>query len=126
MRAVFARTQEQPSWASFDIVEIPAAFVLQQTIDQDLLHTYSGGSSTYRAPRMDVFEYEFFQGTSMATPHVAGFAALLMQQGMTSPAAVEAAMKQFARDLGPPGADPEYGAGLIQPRTTLRGIGLAR
>ncbi len=100
--------------------------VLQQTIDQDLLHTYSGGPATYRAPRMDAFTYEFFQGTSMATPHVAGFAALLMQQGITSPAAVEAAMKRFARDLGPAGTDPEYGAGLIQPRTTLRGLGLAR
>ena len=39
----------------------------------------------------------------MATPHVAGFAAMLMQQGITSPAAIEAAMKQIARDLGPPG-----------------------
>jgi serine protease len=100
--------------------------VLQQTLDPDLLHTYTGGPATYRAPRMDAFVYEFFQGTSMASPHVAGFAALLMQQGITSPAAVEAAMKQYARDLGSSGADPEYGAGLIQPRTTLRGLGLAR
>ena len=75
---------------------------------------------------MDVFDYDYFQGTSMATPHVSGFAAMLMQQGITNPAAVEAAMKQFARDLGPAGSDPEYGAGLIQPRTALRGLGLAR
>ena len=39
----------------------------------------------------------------MATPHVAGFAALLMQQGITSPAAIEAAMKQFATDKGTAG-----------------------
>ena len=62
----------------------------------------------------------------MATPHVSALAAMLMQQGITSPAAIEAAMKQFARDLGRPGVDSEYGAGLIQPRTTLRGLGLAR
>jgi serine protease len=100
--------------------------ILQQTIDFDFLHTYTSGPAAYRAPRMDVFDYEYYQGTSMATPHVSGFAALLMQQGITSPAAVEAAMKQFARDLGAAGSDPEYGAGLIQPRTTLRGLGLAR
>ena len=35
-------------------------------------------------------------------------------------------MKQFARDLGRAGVDSEYGAGLIQPRATLRGLGLAR
>lgn len=100
--------------------------VVQQSLNQGLLHTYTGGPSTYRAPRMDTFVFDFYQGTSMATPHVAGFAALLMQQGITSPAAIEAAIKQYARDLGPSGADPQYGAGLIQPRATLRGIGLAR
>ena len=66
------------------------------------------------------------QGTSMATPHVAGFAALLMQQGITSPAAIEAIMKQFATDLGTAGRDDEYGYGLINPRAALRGLGLAK
>jgi hypothetical protein len=49
-----------------------------------------------------------------------------MQQGITSPAAVEAAMEQFAADLGPPGIDPQYGYGLINPRASLRGLGLAK
>ena len=62
----------------------------------------------------------------MAAPHVSGFAALLMQQGITSPAAVEAAMERFATDLGTPGTDPEFGHGLINPRASLRGLGLAR
>jgi serine protease len=100
--------------------------VLQQTLDEDVLHTYDFGPAAYRAPRADMFSYEFFQGTSMATPHVSGFAALLIQQGITSPAAIEAAMKQFANDLGRPGVDSEYGAGLINPRVTLRGLGLAK
>lgn len=100
--------------------------VLQQTLDQDLLHTYESGPAALRAPRADAFAYYYFQGTSMATPHVAAFAALLMQQGITSPAAIEAAMKRFARDLGRPGVDSEYGHGLIQPRETLRGLGLLK
>jgi serine protease len=100
--------------------------ILQQTLDQDLLHTYLLGPQRFGPPRADSFGYYFLQGTSMATPHVSAFAAMLIQQGITSPAAVEAAMKQFARDLGRPGVDVEYGYGLIQPRTTLRGLGLAR
>jgi serine protease len=98
--------------------------VLQQTIDQDLLHTYDRGRVT--PPRADVFGYYYFQGTSMATPHVSAFAALLMQQGIRNPAAIEVAIKQFARDLGRTGVDSEYGSGLIQPRLALRGLGLAR
>jgi serine protease len=102
------------------------AGILQQTIDQDLLNTYLRPVAQYGAPRADSFAYYFFQGTSMATPHVAGFAALLMQQGITSPAAIEEAMEKFATDKGDSGRDNTYGFGLINPRATLRGLGLAR
>ena len=103
-----------------------SAGILQQTVDPDLLETYLRPVSQYGPPRADAFSYEYFQGTSMAVPHVSGFAALLMQQGITSPAAIEAAMKQFATDRGTLGRDDFYGFGLINPRATLRGLGLAR
>jgi serine protease len=102
------------------------AGIVQQTLDLDLLETFDRPVSQYGPPRADAFAYHFFQGTSMATPHVAGFAALLMQQGVTNPAAIEAAMKQFATDKGAPGRDDQFGYGLINPRATLRGLGLAR
>ena len=75
-------------------------------------------------PRFDRYGETPFQGTSMAAPHVAGIAALIMSQGVTSPAAVEALIKATARDLGAPGPDNEYGYGLIQPRAALRGVGV--
>ena len=103
-----------------------SAGILQQTLDLDLLETYERPPSQYGPPRADSFAYYYFQGTSMATPHVSGFAALLMQQGVTSPAAVEAAMKQFATDKGAAGRDDLYGYGIINPRAALRGLGLAR
>ena len=62
----------------------------------------------------------------MSTPHVSGLAALLADQGVTSPGAIEAIMKQTATDLGAAGRDDEYGYGLINPRAALRGMGLAK
>jgi serine protease len=100
--------------------------VIQETYDLDLSETFDLPPSKYSAPRFDAFDDLFFTGTSMATPHVSGLAALLMQQGITSPAAVEAAMKRFAVEKGATGRDNEYGFGLINPRLTLRGLGLAK
>jgi hypothetical protein len=55
-----------------------------------------------------------------------GFAALLMQQGITNPAAIEAAMKRYATESRPVGRDDQFGNGLINVRATLRGMGLAK
>jgi hypothetical protein len=62
----------------------------------------------------------------MATAHVSGLAALLHEQGITKPAAIEAAMKRSATDLGPQGRDDQYGHGLINARGALRGLGIVR
>ena len=94
--------------------------ILQQTLDISFF------ALPFTPPRFDVVVYSSQQGTSMAAPHVTGFAALLVQQGVTSPAAIEDAMKRYATDRGGAGRDNEYGAGVINPRATLRGMGLAR
>jgi serine protease len=67
-----------------------------------------------------VFAYWFFQGTSMATPHVSGAAALLISNGVTKPARVRQALESTAKDLGPPGWDEQYGWGLINIGEALR------
>jgi serine protease len=82
-------------------------------------------------PRFDRYAEAGYQGTSMASPHVAGIAALIISHGVTTPAAVEALIARTARFLGTPdaatpGKNEEYGYGLIQPRAALRGFGLAK
>lgn len=77
-------------------------------------------------PRFDRYALVAFQGTSMASPHVAGVAALIMSQGITKPAAIEAVIKGTAKDLGSPGRDDDFGEGLIQPRAALFGNGVAK
>ena len=58
-----------------------------------------------------------YEGTSMACPHVSAIAALIIATGVIGkhpkPQAVEARLKATARDLGPPGVDRRYGAGLV-------------
>ncbi len=75
-------------------------------------------------PRFDRYESTGFQGTSMAAPHVAGLAALMMSRGITDPGHVESIIVQTAKDLGEPGKDDEFGHGLIQPRDALFGRGI--
>jgi serine protease len=82
----------------------------------DMYSDYSNGIlSTLNAGLQTPEEesYSFYQGTSMAAPHVAGAAALLMatQPGMT-PAQVEARLKATARDL-PNGCAPYCGPKLL-------------
>jgi serine protease len=100
--------------------------VLQQTLSPADNETYVNGPAAYTAPRFDRFVYRNFQGTSMAAPHVAGVAALLMHQGVRSPAAIERAIKRFATDMGAAGRDDSFGHGLINARATLRGLGISK
>lgn len=65
--------------------------------------------------------YWFYQGTSMATPHVSGVAALLISKGTaTTPGEVREALQSTAKDLGSPGFDTIYGWGLVNAYDALQ------
>ncbi|HEX8142092.1 MAG TPA: S8 family serine peptidase [Pyrinomonadaceae bacterium] len=68
--------------------------------------------------------WDYYSGTSMATPHVAGITALLWAANPTyTPAAIEDALKKSATDLGAAGYDTTFGYGLANADAALARTG---
>jgi serine protease len=65
------------------------------------------------------FGFWYFSGTSMATPHVSGVAALLVSKGASGPDEVRAAMQNTTIDLGTSEWDRYYGHGLVNATAAL-------
>ncbi|MDX6248581.1 MAG: serine protease [Kribbellaceae bacterium] len=66
--------------------------------------------------------YWINSGTSFSAPMVAGVAALLRNKFPSyTPAQIEARLKSTARDAGPRGLDPYYGAGILDAARALGG-----
>ncbi len=82
--------------------------VLQNTIDP-------------RDPAKSV--YASYQGTSMATPHVAGVAALLIAEGASTPDEVEKALYAGATPVGDKAWSEQYGHGLLNAERSLASLG---
>ncbi|GEP11575.1 S8 family peptidase [Methylobacterium gnaphalii] len=84
------------------------------------------------APGVEVFVatpgggYGFLSGTSMAAPQVAGIAAMMLQaKPDLTLAALRDALTKSARDLGPAGPDPDFGAGSADAREALQAVGVS-
>lgn len=85
------------------------------------LRTSAGTSATVSTTvQQPANGYDIFDGTSMATPHVAGVAALIWSKypGATN-AQVRQALDTSAQDLGAVGRDTSYGYGLVQAKAAL-------
>ncbi|MGH1344583.1 MAG: S8 family peptidase [Nannocystales bacterium] len=64
-------------------------------------------------------DYLWFQGTSMASPHAAGVAALIVGEGITNPDEVERIMKETAVHPGGKKWDKKFGAGIIDAQAAV-------
>ena len=89
--------------------ELAGQFIYQQT--------FTSSVRSFGLPRG-------YEGTSMAAPHVSGVAALLIASkrlgAKPRPAALTRHLQLTARDLGTPGFDKRYGAGLLDAAAALR------
>jgi subtilisin family serine protease len=72
-----------------------------------------------------VFEYNYMDGTSMATPHVSGIAALLMAAKPDAPVTdIVKVLKETAKHPASPQLRPDnrWGHGVIQPEEALKAL----
>jgi len=68
--------------------------------------------------------YSSYQGTSMATPHVAAVAALLYAAGASGPDEVEKALYAGAKRVNGQDRTDEYGHGLLNAQASLDALGV--
>lgn len=65
----------------------------------------------------------FYQGTSMATPHVTAVIALMLSKRPNlSTINIRTVLKQTAADLGAPGFDSSFGHGMVQARDAVAAV----
>ena len=88
-----------------------------------------GGHVAVAAPGVNILApapgggYQFTTGTSIAAAEVSGVVALLIERNSAlTPSDIRELLMRTAKDLGPAGRDPEFGAGLVN---ALRAVSAA-
>lgn len=121
-------------------IGVPASYssviAVGATDDRDRRASFSQGGAVLElvAPGVNVYSstsnsdtsYDRYDGTSMASPHAAGVAALIIGAGIQDSNGngrindeVRQLMIDTAIDLGSPGWDPDFGHGLVNAQAAL-------
>lgn len=116
----------------------PEVIAVSATDSSDTVASWSsrGPEVEVAAPGVNVFStykggsYKTLSGTSMASPHVAGTAALVIASGradsnadgITTPEEVREGLRATADDLGFSGWDSQYGYGLVDAQQAATGV----
>ncbi|WP_018183997.1 S8 family serine peptidase [Kaistia granuli] len=109
----------------------PAVIAVTATDPADAIYKSAnrGGYIALAAPGVDILTtapngtYEQVSGTSFAAAQVSGIAALLLERQPTlAPDAVRAILTKTARDLGKPGRDDIFGAGLVDAAAAIHAV----
>jgi subtilisin family serine protease len=100
------------------VTSIPSASV--SASDGAAMKSQVGQSATVSVKATN---YAYYDGTSMATPHVSAVAALVWSYFPTCSAAqIRTSLDNSALDLGPAGRDAKYGFGLVQAKAAYERI----
>ncbi|MFG1603611.1 S8 family serine peptidase [Actinoplanes sp. NPDC049265] len=109
----------------------PGVVAVAATDNNDSVAYFSNAGSyvDVAAPGVNIYStvpgdgYAYKSGTSMATPHVAAVAALLLAKNPAlTPDQVEQAMESSAKDLGTAGKDNDYGYGRVDAVAALAAV----
>jgi hypothetical protein len=109
----------------------PAVIAVTATDPADAIYKSAnrGGYVALAAPGVDILtaapkgEYTQLSGTSFAAAQVSGVAALLLERAPElTPDALRAILTKTARDLGAPGRDDVFGAGLVDAAAAIAAV----
>lgn len=114
-----------PSWPA----AVPGAIAVTATGPGGIPYSNANNGSyiSVAAPGVDVLtiapqgRVAVLSGTSMAAAHVSGVIALILERyPHANPAQIRALLEATAVDLGTPGRDPTFGAGLVNSLSALQ------
>jgi len=96
-------------------------FMIEQTAGQEVVAQLGEGKVVEATLQTVATDYSAFDGTSMATPHVAGVAALMKAANKSlTGAQVKQILKSTAQQLNGPNTNNELGAGLVDAEAAVQ------